>query len=83
MKTLITRANEHGTFDAVGTTNRWLFSDISTEHGAINRAIQYSHGRAYRIEFFTDDGIYGEPFRVIEQTAFLGFQAINPKQEAI
>jgi hypothetical protein len=74
MKVLITRASVDGTFDLVGTNNRWLFSDIQTEAGAINRAILYSQGRAYRIEFYPDSGIYGEPFRVIEQTAFPHFQ---------
>jgi hypothetical protein len=46
MKVLITRQNESGAFDTVGTNNRWLFSDIQTEQGAIERAIQYAEGRA-------------------------------------
>jgi hypothetical protein len=85
MKILITRASLDGTFDAVGTNNRWLFSDIQTETGAINRAIPYSQGRAYRIEFYSDSGIYGDPFRVIEQTAFPHFQSQSNlnQQEAI
>ena len=71
MKILITRQNETGAFETVGTSNRWLFSDIQTEQGAIERAIQYSQGRAYRIEFFHDQHFYNsQPFRTIEQTAF-------------
>jgi len=71
MKILITRQNESDSFDTVGTTNRWLFSDIQTEQGAIERAIQYAEGRAYRIEFFHNEHFYNsQPFRTIEQTAF-------------
>jgi hypothetical protein len=75
MKILITRADDRGQFPAVGTDNRWLFTDICSERGAIDRAIPYSNGRAYRIEFFHDEHFYNEePFRTIEQSAFPGFQ---------
>ena len=75
MKILISRTNERGTFDTVGTTNRWLFSDITSERGAISRAIQYAGGKGYRIEFFHDERFYNaKPFRTIEQSAFPGFQ---------
>ena len=83
MKILISRTNERGTFDTVGTSNRWLFSDITSERGAISRAIQYAGGKAYRIEFFHDERFYNEePFRTIEQSAFPGFQRQIYSQEA-
>jgi hypothetical protein len=84
MKILISRSNERGTFDSVGTSNRWLFSDITSERGAISRAIQFAGGKAYRIEFFHDERFYGQekPFRTIEQSAFPGFQKQIYSQEA-
>jgi hypothetical protein len=83
MKILISRTNERGTFDTVGTSNRWLFSDITSERGAISRAIQYAGGKAYRIEFFHDERFYNEePFRTIEQSAFPGFQRQIYSREA-
>jgi hypothetical protein len=72
MKTLISRANVKGEFPTVGITDRWLFSDIRSERGAIERAVRFSQGRAYRIEFFHDEAFYNsEPFRVIEQKSLL------------
>jgi hypothetical protein len=78
MKIIVTRAADNGRFHDLGTTNRWLFSDITAEAGAIERARQYSRGLAYRIEFFQAERFYNcEPFRVIFQSAF-DFQA-EPK----
>lgn len=66
MKAIITRANDNGTFSQVGTSNRTV-ATLKTATGIRNRAAAYANGKAYIIEFFTEESFYrDEPFRVEE-----------------
>ena len=66
MKVIVTRRNSDGTYDEVGMNNRALFSQYRTIAGAMRyAAVPFSKGRRTRIEFFTDSGIYGEPFKTL------------------
>jgi hypothetical protein len=71
MITIVRRANERGEFSQCGTDNNWLFQDIKTPLGAIERAILYASGRAYRVEMYREEQFYSgaPPFRIIEQKA--------------
>ena len=64
MKAIISRA-VNDSFPEVGTTNRMIVSGLKTQAGVMRRAKQYAQGKAFRVEFFTDDNFYGEPYRVI------------------
>jgi hypothetical protein len=71
MITIVRRGNERGQFSQSGTVNNWLFQDIKTPTGAVERAVKYASGRAYRIEFYHEEQFYSgaPPFRIIEQKA--------------
>jgi hypothetical protein len=53
-----------------------------SERAAMNLAIEYAHGRSYRIEFFDDHAIFSteEPYKILEQAA-LPFE--NCTEEAL
>ena len=53
-------------FPEVGMNDRFLTSSYKSQLKVIQVAKEWAKGKPYRIEFFTDSGIYGEPFKVIE-----------------
>ena len=59
MKAIITYPNPDGTYDEVGTRNKWLTSHYKTERGLLRYAVQ---GRPARIEYFTN--IFADPYKV-------------------
>lgn len=65
MKAIISRAREDGSIPEVGMSNRMLVSDLLTERGVIRRAKQYANGKAFRVEFFTDQNFYGNPYKTL------------------
>jgi len=64
MKAIVSRA-VNGAFPEVGTSDRMIVSNLKTHHGVMRRARRYAQGKPFRVEFFTDEGFYGEPYRVI------------------
>lgn len=69
MKVIVTKQNADGSFDEVGMNNRSIFSQFKTKIGAFRRMKQILPPGTYRLEFFTDNGIYGDPFdtQILEQ----------------
>ena len=61
MKLIVTRSNSDGTFDEVGMNRRRLFNGTSKPH-MVRKAKSCFPDQDLRLEWFTDSGIYGEPF---------------------
>lgn len=70
MQILISRQREDGSFSTCGGTDRTVMLHIPSESCAIRQAIAYAGGRGFRLELYSDAQPYGEPFKVIVQTAF-------------
>ena len=65
MKVIATKQNADGSYDEVGMNNRALISHLTLERNVLKWAREYSRNRPHRIEFFTDAGFYGNPFKVL------------------
>lgn len=63
MTAIVTRTNDDGTYDSVGTNNRMVVR-LATLRGIRNRARRCIRERAYRIEFYHGDRLEGDPFLV-------------------
>lgn len=63
MRQIISRARSDGTFPEVGTNDRAVTS-YRTQRNARRWAKEYARGQACRIEYFSNEHLYGEPFRV-------------------
>lgn len=68
MQVVISRQRSDGSWPHVGMSDRILLH-VRSERGAIAAAIDYATGRSYRIEFYTEDRPYAEPYKVLEQPA--------------
>ena len=64
MKAIISRETESGAMAEVGTTNRTVVSHYKTVADIRRFAEKYAAGKRFRIEIFTDNNFYGEPFHV-------------------
>ena len=53
MVAIIIRANEVGQFDKQGTANRRISASANAEQ-AVQAAIKFAEGRAYRVELYQD-----------------------------
>ena len=62
MKLIVTQSNSDGTFDEVGMNHRRLFNGTSKPH-MVRKAKSCFPDQDLRLEWFTDSGIYGEPFK--------------------
>lgn len=65
MKAIISRARADGSIPEVGTSDRMLVSDLTTERGVLRRAMRYANGKRFRVEFFTDHNFYGNPYKTL------------------
>lgn len=63
MKIIVSRLRADGTYPEVGMNDRALFS-IPSVKSAKKRAADFAQGRPHRIEYFTDDHLYTDPFKV-------------------
>jgi hypothetical protein len=72
MKALISRTAETGTLATVGSGNQTVVSHYKTLRGVLRFArkyansTSYSQGKPYRVEFYTDNHFYGDPFKIVE-----------------
>jgi hypothetical protein len=64
MKALISREDEHGRIAEVGGMNQIFVSGYKTIRGIIKSAKRYANGKRFKIEFFRDSDVYGEPFKI-------------------
>lgn len=71
MKIICTRQNEDGSFDNVGTNNRFLTSHYKTIRGFIRYGIPETYRkRNLRIDIFHDHNFYvAPPYKIIYHTA--------------
>lgn len=65
VKAIVTRANDRGVFDEVGSVNRAVVSHLTSESNILRWAEKYANGAAYRVEFFHASKFYGEPYKVV------------------
>lgn len=65
MKAIVTRPNSDGTYDEVGMRNRYLTSQYKTERGLLRYGIADYFKGTIRIELFSDNGIFRDPYKTI------------------
>ncbi len=63
MKALVSREKPDGTFHEYGMNDQTIISGLKTFAGIRKRARAWAKG-SYRIQYFNDNGFYGEPFKV-------------------
>lgn len=59
-RVLVTRQNEDGTYDGIGTNNRTIVR-LKTQRGIANRLRDWRRGRKLRLEWY-GESIFGEPY---------------------
>ena len=69
MKAIVTRQNNDGTFDSVGMNNRIVLGPYKNLQTIKILAFQFAGSRAYRIELYNTDNLFGEPHRVLRFAA--------------
>ena len=69
-KYLVTKQNDDGSYDSVGTKNRAIFSGYKTYKNAYKFAINpFGRGRTVRVEVYGDE-IYAEPSKTYYTRTF-------------
>jgi hypothetical protein len=63
MKAIVSQRKADGTYAEVGMNDQTVISGLKTVAGIRRRAARYARG-PHRIQYFSDDNFYGEPFRV-------------------
>jgi len=66
MKIICTRPNKDGTYDEVGTRNRFLTTSYTTTNGFLRYGIPSDyHGRRIRLQVWYGGNIYREADKVV------------------